>query len=259
MRDRLRLEGELFVLALEAVIRVPLRPAGLRSDDLMVRSLRYGPLAGAIVGAFGALVLLGSSLLVPTAAAVLIAMIAMLLLTGAAEQRDTACAIDGLAAGRRRSDVMARMSLPGLDARGALALGCGLGLRWALLVGFVGEQGVGLAASALILGQALGHMARVHVKATTLAARREGMKARLFESTDDGYRVALAATLAMAGLTVMQAGPMAGLGAMLGAIAAGQIMRWIFVRRLGGYTREGLAAVQVMAELGAYLGLSMTS
>lgn len=251
----LRLEATLLQLALYDVTRRVAVPRIGGVDDLRVRALRHAPLAGALVGLGGALALwLGAVVLGPAVGAML-SLIVVVFMTRGWGWRGFAATFDALASGRRRTEVLARMSLPGLDGAGGLALVLGIGLYAALLSGLPAE----VAGVALITVLGLGQMARVHVKATTLAVRREGMKARLFEVTDDGYRMALAQTLLLCAGPVLVSGPAAGLAAGLGAVVSGQVMRWIFVTRLGGYTREGLAAVQICAELGALLGIALVA
>lgn len=251
MRDDLHLESTLMRLALAELTWLPVASGIEPSDDLEVRALRYAPVAGALVGLVAALVLWTAALVVPYPVALVLAVIVLTVLQGGRDLRGLSAAVDGLTAGRQSVDTLTRLSLPGQDAAGALAMGLALALKLAVLVSLPATA----SGIALIVSQALAQMARVHVKATTLAARRAGMKARLFEVTDDGYRLALAGMLVVVMIPVLAIGPASGLGAALGAITAGQVMRWIFVSRLGGYTREGLAAMQVMSELGGLLGL----
>lgn len=252
MNDRLTLEVELYRRALRAVTWLPVTRGLGPSDDMTVRARRYLPLAQATVGLAGALVFWTTDLLLPHAVALVLAFAAIVVLNGARGARGLGATVDGLTSGRRRQDVLLRMRLPGLDAPGALAIGLTMACNAAVLLS-VPPVLTGLG---LIVAPAWGSMARVHLKATTLPAREEGMKARIFEVTEDGYRVALLCSLVLCGPLFWAAGLWSTVGLILGAILAGQILRMILMRRCGGYTPEALAATQIIAESGALVGLA---
>ncbi|MGR3388831.1 adenosylcobinamide-GDP ribazoletransferase [Sagittula sp.] len=252
MKDTLRLEAELFRLALGEVTRLVPPAGGDVSEDLLVRSVKYHPVIGALVGCAGAAVLWLAAQVLPEAAAVLVAVVAMLLLSGVRDEMGLSVAVEALAGETGRDAVLTRMARGG-GPRGALAVGLTLALKVVLLVSFT----PGVAAVALIAGMGLGRMAAVHTAASTVSARRRGMEVLLPGVTPDGYRVALAGTILAVLALEFVAGAWAGVAAGIGAIALGQAFRIFALRRLGGRTTEILGGAALLGELGTYLGLAV--
>ncbi len=250
MTGALRLEWQLFLLAVQFLTRLPL-PAGLPwSDDLQVRSAKYYPLVGALVGAIGAAVLGGAALVLPLPVAVLLSMVATLALTGAMHEDGLADAADGLLGGADKARALEIMRDSRIGTYGAVALGMALALKAALLMALTPGQ----AAWLLVAGHALGRMAVVHVISTTRYARDVGAKFVAPAITPDGYRVALATALVVLAALVLGAGPGLTFFAMITCIALAQALRAGFVARLGGHTGDCLGATMVVGELGVYVG-----
>lgn len=251
MQETLRLEVELFLLAVRYLTRLPVPRDLPVSDDLMVRAVKYHPAVGALVGLIGAGVLWLSAQVLPWNAAVILSLVATLLVTAGFHEAGLADAAEGLAVGRDASEALRIMDRTRLGTYGALALGLTLALKLALLASLTPW----LAGWALVAGHAVGRMASVHVTETTVHARSEGMQKFVPKVTPDGYRVALALTFAvLVGLTTA-----AGAGAVVcgfaGAVLLGQLFRAAFVARIGGYTGDCLGGSEQMGELGFYLGL----
>ncbi|GAA4224917.1 adenosylcobinamide-GDP ribazoletransferase [Sagittula marina] len=251
--QRLSLQADLFRRALASTTGLPAARGLLPSDDLDIRSRQFWPVTQALCGLMAALVLWGAGLFLAQIVAAVLALIALILLGDGGNWQGLAATMDGLTSGRRTQDVLRRMRLPGLDACGGMTLALGLGLSAAIVATLPSSA----AGGALIAGAALGGMARVHVKATTWKVGTEGMQARLFTITEDGYRVALLSTLLVLLGLWLTIGFGAAAMAFLGAVTSGQTLRWRLVARLGGFTREGLGAIQIAAQLGAYLGLAL--
>lgn len=251
MTDGLRLQVELFGLALARARRgTPVRAGLGASDDLVVRALRHAPLAGATLAAVTGAVIWGAALMLPQAAAVVLGLAIALALTEGRALLGFGRMVDTLVAGGSARLDQRRTPGRGPEGAGMLAVALALALQVALLVALAPAQAI----AALLAAGAFGGMARVHVLATTLGARRQGMRARVFDVGSDCYRVGLLETLT-ALLPLALLGTAAVVGAATGAVVAGQLARSTMVRRFGGYTREGLAWVQITAELGALVGI----
>jgi adenosylcobinamide-GDP ribazoletransferase len=253
MHAALRLEAELFLLALRYLTRLPVPRALPVSDDLMVRAVKYQPAVGALVGALGAAVLWSAGLVLPWTAAMILSLATTLMVTGAFHERGLADAAEGLVLGRDRAQVIRVMDGARFGALGGVTLGVVLALKLALLDSFSGP----VAGVALIVGHAVGRMAAVHVTATTVHARSEGMRKHVPKVTRDGYRVALAMTLALLVLLIVTAGTGAALCGFAAAVVLAQAFRRYVIVRIGGYTGDCLGGSQQMGELGLYLGLAI--
>ncbi|MBV7392863.1 adenosylcobinamide-GDP ribazoletransferase [Mameliella sediminis] len=253
MPAALRLEVQLFLLAVQYLTRLPVPRDLPVSDDLMVRAVKYHPAVGALVGGIGALVLWAAVPVLPWSAALILSLAATLLATAAFHEAGLADAAEGLAVGRDRAEVMSIMDGTRLGTYGALALSLVTGLKLALLSGFPPE----VAGAALIAGHAVGRMASVHVTLTTVYARSEGMQKFVPKVTPDGYRVALAITLlVLAGLTLEVGGGATICAFLVGTVLAQAFRAW-FVARIDGYTGDCLGGSQQTGELGVYLGLAL--
>lgn len=250
MRGALRREWQVFLLAVQFLTRLPV-PASLPfSEARMVAAVKYYPAVGLVVGGLGGLALWAAAGLWPLPVAVLVSIAATVLATGAFHEDGLADTADGLGGGQSRDQALEIMRDSRIGTYGAAALGLVLALKALALIAL----GAPAAALALPLGHALGRLAAVQVIATAPYARETGAKFAAPSVSRQGlciaWGTALAAVLALGG--VLGWGVLAG--AAVGALAAWEMRRRI-LRRLAGYTGDGLGAVQQLAELGFYLGL----
>ncbi len=250
MKHPLRVEWELFLLAVQFLTRLPVPRDLPFSDDLLIRATKYYPLVGVLIGAIAAGVLLVCAEILPPLVAVLLSLAATLLVTGAFHEDGLADAADGIGGGLTAERALEIMRDSRIGTYGAVTLGVTLALKVALLA----SVPTGVAAVLLIVGHGMGRMATVHVIATTLYARDVGAKFVAPSVTPDGYRIALATGFVILCALIVAQGPALAFCAMLGSIALAQTWRWVFVRKLGGYTGDCLGGTQQMGELGLYLG-----
>ncbi|MEM7565304.1 MAG: adenosylcobinamide-GDP ribazoletransferase, partial [Pseudomonadota bacterium] len=96
-------------------------------------ALKFFPLIGWIVGAFGALVLYLAQLFLPLAIAVVIAVIAMLFITGAMHEDGLADSVDAFGGAFEREKVLQIMKDSRLGVYGGIALVAVLGLKSLLI------------------------------------------------------------------------------------------------------------------------------
>ncbi|MDJ0823184.1 MAG: adenosylcobinamide-GDP ribazoletransferase [Paracoccaceae bacterium] len=250
MKHPIRIEWELFLLAVQFLTRLPVPRDLPFSDDLLIRATKYYPLVGVLIGAIGAAVLLISALALPPLVAVLLSLAATLLATGAFHEDGLADAADGIGGGLTAERALEIMRDSRIGTYGAVTLGTVLALKVALLA----SVQPGVAAILLVVGHGMGRMAAVHIIATTRYARDVGAKFVAPSVTPDGYRVALATAFVILCGLIVTLGPGLAFCAALGCIALAQAWRWVFVRKLGGYTGDCLGGTQQMGELGLYLG-----
>lgn len=257
-------ELRLAAVALQFLTRVPVRLRGFDPQWLHDSARHFTPV-GAAVGGFGAAVLLAAGALWPPTLAVGLAMAATVWLTGGFHEDGLADTCDGLGGAVGRARALEIMKDSRLGSYGALGLVLTLGLKAAALTNLAG-QGLALAALALVLAHGLSRAATVallawlpyggdveHAKAKPLA-QRIGRGGLLVTA---GWAAALLAGVAAAAAAWAPALDGPRLAAALAAVAVVATVcgRWL-LRRLGGYTGDGLGATQQWTELAVYLALA---
>lgn len=231
-------------LAAVFLTRLPLPDAGI--GDLAV-SMRAFPLVGLGLGLGAGLVAVLAESVLPPLPAALLAVLALVLATGALHEDGLADLADGLGArgGREKRLEVMRDSRSG--AFGVLALIFTVALRAAALSALPGGWAqVSALAAAASLSRAL-IPAAMQVMGP---ARPDGLGAGA--GCPDAT---IAATAAGLGLLVCLIGlGLSGtLAALLAALALGGAVVWAARRALGGFTGDVLGAVQQAAEIGVLL------
>jgi adenosylcobinamide-GDP ribazoletransferase len=234
-RGRLPWRGLPRAITLLTILPAPASTAGLDG------ATGWFALIGAGIGALTGGVRLGAEQLLGRTPATVLAMIALVVVSGALHQDGLADTADGLGArgGRvRRLEVM-RDSATGVF--GALAL-----IGWALLLltTLASLDGAHVLA-ALITACALARWAALVHTIATPPARRDGLGAALQVSR----AAPLAATIFSVPLAFAVCGPIPGAGA-LGAAALSAALSVLFVRRtLGGRTGDTIGATIAVTEV----------
>lgn len=253
-------ELRLFFVALQFLSRIPApRWTGFEPHWLNT-CVRHFPLAGALIGAAGAVVLWAAQALWPPGVAAALAVAATAWLTAAFHEDGLADTFDALLGAAGRDQALAIMKDSRIGSYGATALILMLGLRTALLAALLGH-GWRFAAAALVASHVLARAAAValmvllpyagdaeHAKAKPLArsvARRDAVAAAGW----CGVPLALLGSLATGGRATA-----AAVAAVLVVLA---MRRWLD-RRLGGYTGDTLGATEQLAEVAVLLALAAT-
>ena len=251
MRQGLKQEWVLFLLALQFMTRLPV-PGDLPfDDDRLFKAARYYPLVGLVVGGIGGLVLYLSALVLPMSAAVILSVIATVYVTGAFHEDGLADTADGLGGGGTKERALEIMRDSRVGSYGAVSLVLALGLKAALLSGVT----PGFAVLLLLSGHAVSRFSAVQVMATTEYARVEGAKFAAPSISRETYRIAL---LQSAGVLFVLGIGWGWLLALTGALAVAAVtvfMRARLKARLGGYTGDTMGAVQQVSELAFYAGV----
>jgi adenosylcobinamide-GDP ribazoletransferase len=256
----LRYELRLVLVALQFLTRVPVRlqvfdPAWLHS------SARHFPLIGMMVGAFGAAVWWAAALMWPPAVAVLLAMAATIVVTGAFHEDGLADTCDGLGGSVTREKALVIMKDSRLGSYGTVGLGLTLALKAAALIGLTG-QGGDAAAALVVMTMVWSHSASraaavVLASSLRYAGDPEHAKAKPMatEVSQAGAAVAVAWALLAGAPFVAVVGPAAGGAAAAAVIAIAWLCALWLRRRLGGYTGDTLGATQQWSELAAVLAV----
>lgn len=247
---RLGEEAAVAALAWQFLTRVPLPVSVSYSEARMAATPRWYPAVGLVLGAILAAALWALGLAFPPVLAALLATALGLVLTGALHEDGFADVCDGLGGGATRARALEIMRDSRIGAFGAAGLGLMLGAR-ILALGALGA----LAVPALLAGHAMSRAGIVAVLATTPYARSEGLAGGLVGQVS-ARDVSVAAAWACASvLPLAWVAPVGAIAGVLVLVATQVWMRRRLERRLGGYTGDGLGAVQQVGEVALYLGL----
>ena len=214
------------------------------------------PLAGAIVGAVGAVALaLALRLGLPPVLAAVAAVATLFAVSGGLHEDGLADFADGLAAGRSRDERLAIMRDSRIGVFGAGALTLALIARVGA-VATLAAGGGGGAAAALIVAGAAARLGALVPLAALAPARPDGLGASAGRLAPPTFLAATAATAVVAivcGLATLGVGR-ALLAALLAVAAAGAIAA-LARARLGGQTGDVAGAAALAAEIVALAGL----
>lgn len=215
------------------------------------------PVAGAVIGAFGAVVLLFAAIVdLPAVVAAGGAVGALALVTGALHEDGLADVADGFGGGTTREQKLAIMRDSRLGAYGGVALCLALLLRVGAL-GSIFERGVFSAVISVVAASALSRAVGLIPLVTLSAARGDGAGASAARPSSSAMRMALyiGSAIAMApalGEASLAQTVVAILAAFGGAIAMCKLAQ----RQIGGYTGDVLGAAQQVAEIAMLTALS---
>ena len=234
----------------------PASSAAVPTAAQSAAAVPWYPLVGTLIGAFAGIVFFLAHLVFPVALAVVLAIAATLLVTGALHEDGFADACDGLGGGATRERALEIMRDPRLGTYGA----AGLGLVFAAKVLALVAAPVEMIPWLLVAGHAASRASMALALASGTYARpagTAGIAAPLAEGSPAGGRIAFAVLIGgAASCTLLIAAPLAALLAGLCGLMLGHLlMRRAYERKLGGFTGDCLGAVQQASELGMYLGV----
>jgi adenosylcobinamide-GDP ribazoletransferase len=246
-------EVENFCHALRFLTILPVRHAGDLEPDWLIRSVKYFPLIGILIGACSALILFGASRIWSGIIPALLAIGASAVLTGALHEDGLADSADALlGSGRTRERCLAIMKDSRLGTYGALALGFGVALRVAAL-------GVlPFAVPALIAAHA-GARCAAGILLILMPYAGDRAQAKIHYS-DEGLKSVEG--LAMFAFTLLGLGPLivvAGMKILFAAAIASLLVAAVAARAkkmIGGITGDVLGAAEQIFEIGFLLTLA---
>jgi len=226
--------------------RLPVRG---QAAPLWPRLMRAFPLAGALIGALSAAVLVAAMWLNLGAwSAALLALAASVTITGALHEDGLADCCDALGARdrARRLDIMRDSRL---GAFGVLGMIFAIALPVAALARIVEHAGAMAAAAALVSAHAVSRLAPIWLLHALPAARADGRGA---EAGRPGWDVVLQAALAAAMVWTILFMPFAGKAAAAPLLAAA-LAAWMGARfalaAFGGQTGDVAGAAEVLARM----------
>lgn len=239
------IQGQLRLLltAVQFLTRLPVPAWVGHGPEQLDRAARYYPLVGVGVGLVGAAAFGVASTGLPSPVAALLAVGAMMALTGALHEDGLADTCDGLFGAAGRDDALRIMRDSRLGTYGAAALTLALGLR-VTAIAVLPDAG-----AALVAAHAGSRLLMVGVLARLPYARADGKAAAVAGGVGPSE---LAIAVLCGVLPLLLLGVRAGPALLLAGGLAWGMARW-FRRRLGGYTGDGLGAVQQVTELAILL------
>ena len=251
--SRARRELAAFLLAVQLLTRWPIRAQDLLTEDRFAAATRYYPIVGAMVGAFSGGVFWLAHLVFPASLAIVLAVAASLLATGAFHEDGFADTCDGLGGGTTREQALAIMRDSRLGTYGA----AGLGLMLAAKVLALAATPPEIVPLVFVAAHCASRASMVIAIGTGTYARDAGLAAPVAGAvTPQGLALALA-TAAAAVCVLLAATTPAMILAGVAGLALGHLaIRATYERKLGGYTGDCLGAVQQTSELGMYLGVA---
>jgi adenosylcobinamide-GDP ribazoletransferase len=234
-RGRLLWRGLSRAITLLTILPAPAGTAGLDG------AAGWFVLIGAGIGALAGGVRVGAEQLLGRTPATVLAMIALVVVSGALHQDGLADTADGLGARGDRGRRLEVMRDSATGVFGALAL-----IGWALLLlTTLASLGAAHVLAALITACVLARWAALVHTLATPPARREGLGATMHVSRT----ALLAAAIFSVPLALAFCGPIPGAGA-LGAAALSAGLSVMFARRtLGGHTGDTLGATIAVTEV----------
>ena len=246
--NRVRDELVLFLSAAGFLTRLPMPGWVGWTDDRMIRASRYFAAVGALVGLAGGLVWWLVGQVAPGAVAAGLALAAMIWLTGALHEDGLADCADGLGWGKSGPQALEIMRDSRVGSYGALALVFSVGLRWAALAALAPGWGV----LALVMAGGIGRATMVPATALASYARPEGLGRGLAGGAGVIEVTAALGTALVLGIV----GGWPGLLALVLALAVTGGFLLYMVRRVGGYTGDGLGAMAQLGEIAVLVVLA---
>lgn len=239
--------------------RIPV-PDALFADDTHKAAARQAwafPLAGLVIGAYGALIIL---IFGQFASALLVAVLAIAgttIITGALHEDGFADVADGFWGGwtvERRLDIMKDSTV---GAYGVLALVIWFAIAATALADIITTAGAAAAALCWLTLSAASRAAMTALWATTKPARAHGVAHGAGQPGKRAAGFSLAATAVIAVLAIVLGAPLPLLAALLLVCLKVFFFRSLCLAKIGGHTGDTLGATQKVAEMVGLAGLAI--
>jgi len=247
-------EGALFLHAVRFLTIVPMPSAAQLEPDWLIRSAKYFPLVGGLVGGLSAAVSIAATYVWVGLVPAVIAVAASVVVTGALHEDGLADTADILG-GRGRDARLKIMQDSRIGTYGTLALGLCVALRIAALAMLAAH----VAAAALIAAHAGGRFISLNVMnvvpyAGDVAASKVGHATDRLRASE--FACALAFTLIACGALVATTPWWTGCAAALVAAALAIGVARLATRLIGGITGDVLGAIEQLSHLGILLAVA---
>ncbi|WPG40430.1 adenosylcobinamide-GDP ribazoletransferase [Variovorax sp. EBFNA2] len=255
-----------FLLAVQFFTRVPVTgklAAWVGFSPQMLRAAAaHLPAIGWIAGGVAAAVFVAVGAGLPGVggafAAAVLSTVATVMLTGAFHEDGLADVADGLGGSASRERALEIMKDSRIGAFGAVALVLALGLKFGLLAALA-ARGLDVVAVSIVGAHVLSRLAPLFlIRWLPYVGDSSGSKAKPLADAISGGALLVAVLWAVPVVALLLCAHDAvhvGVALVALALAAGWMAR-LFVRRLQGFTGDGLGATQQVCELAIYLALA---
>jgi len=238
--------------------RLPVSPGGdgYAMPDF-ARASRATPLAGAAIGAIGALALIVAKILhLPPLISATCAVGALIVATGALHEDGLADVADGFGGGATREQKLSIMRDSRLGTYGATALFLSALLRISSLAE-ISQHSLWLAVLSVISAAALSRAVGLIPLVTLLPARGDGAGASAATPSPSALRIALCFGAVIAVSPLFGGATLAQIVvAQMAAVGGALVVSKMAERQIGGYTGDVLGAAQQAAEIGVLITLA---
>ena len=247
-RQKVQYEWQVFLLAVGFLSRIPVPADPDFSEDKLNGASRYFPLVGILVAGVSALVFVGAAALFGNQLiAVLLAMVASILLTGAFHEDGFADSCDGFGGGWTPEDVLRIMKDSRIGTYGGVGLILVLSLKAAALFAMATPA---ILISALFWAHVVSRWLSVSYLLDLHYVRGEGKSKPLASTMPLSHWL-------WSGLPILALFVFTDSPALIPLCLALLVFRFAFAaylrRRIGGYTGDALGAAQQVAEIIVYL------
>jgi adenosylcobinamide-GDP ribazoletransferase len=238
---------KLFLLALSFYTRLP-HPRVL-DYKLLPQSTVYLPLVGWLVGGICALVFYLVAWLWPQTTAVILALIAGILLTGALHEDGFADICDGFGGGMNKVRILEIMKDSHIGVYGVI----GLLLLLSLKISVLSAMPAAAVPWVLLAGHSVSRLSPLLLMQRYEYARDQHSKASSAIYRPNFWELVFATAIALLPLMLL---PVSSALTLIPALLATLLLGHYFYRRIGGYTGDCLGASQQVAETVFYLSMS---
>ena len=229
-------------LTIAFLTRVPLpKRLGdkISHDASLAEAAGLFPVTGFLIAIPIALLWFCTSLILPATVAAGLALALSVLLTGGLHEDGLADCADGLGATPKRERSLEIMRDSRIGTYGAIALVFSIGLRWAALASFAPFAGV----LAILITMTASRSAMTIAMRYSSYAREDGLGKQASNMPSSQFLLAMGIAVLVAAVLGWHWG--------LAALALGLSSSWLFLKylekRLGGYTGDGLGAMEQIA------------
>jgi len=258
LRSTVKYQWRLWLVALSFFTRIKIKPIANFQSQWLNQASRYYGLVGLLIGVLSGLVYWLSALVLPASIAILLAMIASVLITGAFHEDGLADTWDGFGGGWTVEQKLTIMKDSRLGTYGALALVLALLLKYQLLIELTTTQplfnSLANVITALLVAHCLSRVVAVSLIFDQQYVRDiDSSKIKPMTEQQSGTELVillLSALIPLALLPIMLS---------LSLIITLVVLRIVIVKwyqtQLGGYTGDLLGQAQQLAELVIYVCL----
>lgn len=246
--NKLKREFHILCTSLMFFTRLPLHKVMEYRSEVLGDVCRYFPLAGWITGGVATLTFMGAAYLFPLQLALLLAMVAALLFTGALHEDGFADFCDGYGGGHSPVKILAIMKDSSIGTYGAVGLISLLAVKFIALT-FVPVERIPVV---LISAHAFSRLVPVWLMFTADYVRNDGTsKTKAVGNHASVTSVAVASLLGLGALALLQW--VVALAVLVCSVLVFVGFRAYVIKRTGGYTGDVLGALQQIIETVVYL------